>query len=73
MYYIDDTIKIHKCFDLPSPPSSPDEAFSPILSRPYPLSEIEKIDSKNVFVRKVREKLMINTYNLIDSGLNKRL
>ena len=45
MHYIDDTIQIHKCFDLPSPPSSPDEAFSPILSRPYPPSEIVNVTS----------------------------
>ena len=45
MYYIDDTINIHKCFDLPSTPSSPDEAFSPILSRPYPPSEIVNVTS----------------------------
>ena len=45
MYLIDDTIQIHKCFDLPSPPSSPDEAFSPIFSRPYPPSEIVNVTS----------------------------
>ena len=43
--FIDYTIQIHKCFDLPSPPSSPDEAFSPILSRPYPPSEIVNVTS----------------------------
>ena len=34
---------------------------------------VEKIYSNNVFVRKSREKLMINRLNLIDSGLNKCL
>ena len=42
---IDDTIQIHKCFDLPSPPSSPDGAFSPVFSRPYPPSEIVNVTS----------------------------
>ena len=39
----------------------------------FVFTPVEKIVSENVFVRKVREKLMINTYNLIDSGLNRRL
>ena len=30
MYYIDDTIQIHKCFDIASSPPSPDEPFSPV-------------------------------------------
>ena len=45
MFYIDDTIQMHKCFDLPSPPLSADEAFSPILSHPYPPSEIVNVTS----------------------------
>ena len=45
MYYIDDTIQIHKCFDIASSPPSPDEPFSPVFSRPYPPSEIITIAS----------------------------
>ena len=33
---------------------------------------VEKLHG-NVFVRLAREKLMINNYNLIDNGLNKKL
>ena len=45
MYYIDDTIRIHKCFDIASSPPSPDEPFSPVFSYPYPPSEIVTIAS----------------------------
>ena len=41
----------------------PDFVFTPV----------EKITSRNVFVRKAREKMIINKYDLIDRGLNKRL
>ena len=34
---------------------------------------VEKIMSTNIYVRKVREKLMINKFDLITNGLNKRL
>ena len=34
---------------------------------------VEKINSNNVFVRKVRERRMINNLRLIDHGLNKKL
>jgi hypothetical protein len=39
----------------------------------FVFTPVEKIQSKNVFVRKVREKLMINRFNLINNGLNRRL
>ena len=39
----------------------------------FVFTPVEKINSNNIFVRKVREKLLINQLNLIDSGLNKRL
>ena len=39
----------------------------------FVFTPVEKIMSKNVFVRKVREKLMINRFDLINNGLNKRL
>ena len=34
---------------------------------------VEKIYSDNVFVIKVRERLLINKLNLISDGLNRRL
>ena len=34
---------------------------------------VERIYSNNVFVRKVREKLLINRLDLIENGLNKKL
>ena len=39
LHMIDDTVYIHNCIDVSSPPSSPEYQFSPVLSRPYtPLS-----------------------------------
>ena len=34
---------------------------------------VEKINSNNVFVRKARERRMINSLSLISHGLNKKL
>ena len=34
---------------------------------------VEQIFSRNIFVRKVREKKMINQYDLVRKGLNKNL
>ena len=39
----------------------------------FVFTPVKKIQSKNIFVRKVREKLMINRFNLINNGLNRRL
>ena len=39
----------------------------------FRFTPIEKIYSSNIFVRKAREKHMINQLNLIDNGLNKKL
>ena len=39
----------------------------------FVFTPVERIFSRNVFVRKVRERHMINNLNLISDGLNKKL
>ena len=39
----------------------------------FVFTPVEKIQSNNVFVRKVRERQMINRFDLINNGLNRRL
>ena len=39
----------------------------------FVFTPVEKIISRNVYVRKVSEKLMINRFGLISNGFNKRL
>ena len=39
----------------------------------FVFTPVERIQSSSVFVRKVREKLMINRFNLIENSLNRRL
>ena len=34
---------------------------------------VEKINSKNIFIRKARERRMISSLNLIDQGMNRKL
>ena len=34
---------------------------------------VEKVFSNNIFVRKARERLMINKFDLIRKGMNKKL
>ena len=39
----------------------------------FVFTPVERIFSRNVFVRKVRERHMINNLNLISDGLNRKL
>ena len=39
----------------------------------FEFTPFEKIYSKNIFVRKIRERYFINKFNMIDAGLNKKL
>ena len=39
----------------------------------FQFTPIEKIFSENIFVRKARERNLINKLDLIDQGLNKKL
>ena len=61
-YHQGTTIPVGEHFQLPGHSVS-DLVFIPV----------EKIYSRNIFVRKARERYLINKYNLIDSGLNKKL
>ena len=46
----------------------PGHSISDFRSNP-----VEKIHSKNIFVRKARERHMINKFNFIEHGLNRKL
>ena len=39
----------------------------------FRFTPVEKIDSKSIFVRKARERHMINKFNFIEHGLNRKL
>jgi hypothetical protein len=39
----------------------------------FVFTQVEKIYSNNIFVKKAREKNLINTLDLIEHGLNKQL
>ena len=39
----------------------------------FVFTPVERINSKNIFVRKVRERFLINSLDLIENGLNKKL